>query len=118
MDQRIVKDLSLVAEKLDMKAKSLDFPKTILATPALSNLNGLSLEDKFINALILSCKTKKVTYIDSSLKFILVADCSGKCQNGGVFINGECRCRSGYSGNYCQYKGNFFFVLNFNSNPL
>lgn len=31
-------------------------------------------------------------------------ECSGKCENGGICMNGECRCRKGTSGNYCQYK--------------
>jgi hypothetical protein len=31
-------------------------------------------------------------------------DCGGKCQNGGVCVNGECKCRDNYEGNYCQYK--------------
>jgi hypothetical protein len=33
-----------------------------------------------------------------------IEECVGKCQNGGVCANGECKCRKGYSGTYCQYK--------------
>ncbi len=33
-----------------------------------------------------------------------VEECSGKCQNGGICMNGECKCRRGNSGAYCQYK--------------
>jgi len=68
MDQQMLKDLFLVVEKLDMKAKSLDFPKTILVTHALSNLNGLSLEGKFINVLISSYKTKKLLIVLENVK--------------------------------------------------
>ena len=35
-----------------------------------------------------------------------VEECVGKCQGGGVCMNGECRCRKGYSGAFCQYKDN------------
>ena len=31
--------------------------------------------------------------------------CSGKCQNGGVCVSGECHCRTGFEGSYCQYRG-------------
>lgn len=31
-----------------------------------------------------------------------VEECVGKCKNGGVCMNGECKCRKGYSGSYCQ----------------
>lgn len=33
-----------------------------------------------------------------------IEECAGKCQNGGVCQNGDCKCRKGYSGSYCQYK--------------
>lgn len=33
-----------------------------------------------------------------------VEECAGLCQNGGVCMNGECRCRKGSYGAYCQYK--------------
>jgi len=33
-----------------------------------------------------------------------VEDCAGKCQNSGVCVNGECKCRDNYQGQYCQYK--------------
>ena len=33
-----------------------------------------------------------------------VEECAGLCQNGGVCMNGDCRCRKGYSGSYCGYK--------------
>lgn len=33
-----------------------------------------------------------------------IEECAGKCQNGGICANGECRCRKGYSGYYCQYR--------------
>lgn len=36
--------------------------------------------------------------------YIVVEECSGKCQNGGVCVNGECMCRTNYSGSYCQYR--------------
>ncbi len=28
-------------------------------------------------------------------------ECAGKCQNGGVCMNGECKCRKGTTGAYC-----------------
>lgn len=34
-------------------------------------------------------------------KLNIVEDCAGKCNNGGICINGECKCKSGYNGNYC-----------------
>ena len=40
-----------------------------------------------------------VTIIDKE-----VEECAGKCQNGGICLNGECKCRKGYTGPYCQYK--------------
>jgi len=33
-----------------------------------------------------------------------IEECAGKCQNGGVCMNGACSCRKGFSGVYCQYK--------------
>ena len=33
-----------------------------------------------------------------------VEECARKCQGGGICMNGECRCRKGSSGAYCQYK--------------
>ena len=33
-----------------------------------------------------------------------VQTCLGKCQNGGVCVNGECVCRKGFSGTYCEIK--------------
>jgi hypothetical protein len=33
-----------------------------------------------------------------------VEECAGKCMNGGVCQNGNCKCRKGYSGSFCQYK--------------
>ncbi len=35
---------------------------------------------------------------------VQVEDCGGNCLNGGVCQNGECKCRSNYSGQFCQYK--------------
>jgi hypothetical protein len=35
-----------------------------------------------------------------------VEECAGKCQGGGICMNGECRCRKGTSGAYCQYRDN------------
>lgn len=29
-------------------------------------------------------------------------DCSGQCMNGGQCLNGECLCRKGFEGNFCQ----------------
>jgi len=31
-----------------------------------------------------------------------IEDCSGQCMNGGVCLNGECQCRNGFEGNFCQ----------------
>lgn len=33
-----------------------------------------------------------------------IEECAGKCQNGGICQNGECKCRKNYSGLYCQFK--------------
>jgi len=33
-----------------------------------------------------------------------VEECAGLCQGGGVCMNGECKCRKGTSGFYCQNK--------------
>jgi len=33
-----------------------------------------------------------------------VEECSGKCQNGGVCVNGACKCRSSFYGEHCQSK--------------
>lgn len=30
-------------------------------------------------------------------------ECVGQCKNGGVCMNGECRCRKGYYGSSCQH---------------
>lgn len=38
-------------------------------------------------------------------------DCSGKCLNGGACINGECKCRSGFTGSYCESRGKSFLRL-------
>ena len=37
---------------------------------------------------------------------ILVEECTGKCVNGGACINGECKCRNGFYGAYCESKSN------------
>lgn len=31
-----------------------------------------------------------------------IQDCSGQCSNGGMCLNGECQCRKGYSGKFCE----------------
>jgi hypothetical protein len=33
-----------------------------------------------------------------------IEECSGKCLNGGVCVNGECACRANFSGELCQNK--------------
>lgn len=33
-----------------------------------------------------------------------IEDCSGQCMNGGVCLNGACKCRKGFSGQFCQVK--------------
>lgn len=40
-----------------------------------------------------------------------VEECVGLCQNGGVCMNGECRCRKGYSGSYCGHKDSDSSIL-------
>jgi len=30
-----------------------------------------------------------------------IEDCAGQCMNGGMCMNGECRCRVGFEGRYC-----------------
>ena len=52
MEVQISLVLSLVAERLDMKARNFASRKTLLATSALCNLSGTWEKDvKFINAL-------------------------------------------------------------------
>jgi hypothetical protein len=41
---------------------------------------------------------------DIQIQGAQMEECSGKCLNGGVCQNGECKCRKGYSGKYCGYK--------------
>ena len=31
-----------------------------------------------------------------------IEDCSGQCVNGAVCMNGQCNCRPGYSGTFCE----------------
>mmetsp|Transcript_32936 Transcript_32936/g.50366 ORF Transcript_32936/g.50366 Transcript_32936/m.50366 type:complete len:124 (+) Transcript_32936:642-1013(+) len=31
-----------------------------------------------------------------------IEDCSGQCMHGGVCMNGECDCRKGFEGKFCQ----------------
>lgn len=33
-----------------------------------------------------------------------IEECSGKCLNGGVCVNGECACRTNFSGEFCENK--------------
>lgn len=33
------------------------------------------------------------------------SDCFGKCNNGGVCVQGECVCLEGFYGTYCDYEG-------------
>jgi hypothetical protein len=33
-----------------------------------------------------------------------IEECSGKCLNGGVCVNGECMCRTNFYGDLCQNK--------------
>jgi hypothetical protein len=30
-----------------------------------------------------------------------IPDCSGQCMNGGACLNGQCKCRKGFEGDYC-----------------
>ena len=31
-----------------------------------------------------------------------IEDCSGQCMHGGVCMNGQCDCRQGFSGKFCE----------------
>lgn len=31
-----------------------------------------------------------------------VLDCGGQCSNGGTCLNGECNCRKGFAGKFCE----------------
>ena len=31
-----------------------------------------------------------------------IEDCSGQCTNGATCMNGECQCRKGFSGTFCE----------------
>ena len=31
-----------------------------------------------------------------------IKDCSGQCSNGGICLNGECECRKGFQGKFCE----------------
>ena len=39
--------------------------------------------------------------------------CSGKCQNMGVCVNGNCKCRSSFYGEFCQYQSNLVQIHSF-----
>ena len=39
-----------------------------------------------------------------------IEECSGKCLNGGVCVNGECVCRTNFYGDLCQNKSKHSFL--------
>jgi EGF-like domain len=39
-----------------------------------------------------------------------IEECSGKCLNGGVCVNGECVCRTSFYGDLCQNKSKKHYV--------
>ena len=45
---------------------------------------------------------KRYMCADIEILFGKIADCSGQCMNGGVCLNGKCKCRAGFEGDFCQ----------------
>ena len=44
---------------------------------------------------------KRYMCADIEILFGKIADCSGQCMNGGVCLNGKCKCRAGFEGDFC-----------------
>ena len=93
-------------EETTLEGKEVRFPKNFTCDMCTLQLEWVVAEKGNVQQHYCA----DVTVIDRELE-----ECAGKCLGGGICMNGECRCRKGTYGAYCQYKesegGSYFFTV-------
>ncbi len=70
-----------------------------------------------MNSFIRTCTNENTTDVSEHLIFDILwayfAVCLNDtdCENGGLCMEGKCRCQSGYGGDDCQYGNILYYIL-------